>query len=177
MPPVTCSNPLRPDRANESSPRGVRALLHNKSGSIRPPECRLKIFSRFGQLEQSLNLEEVMEQASPTAAFTCLKPHQGRFDRAHLSFVLRYYFVLQKLQLHSPWPINDIFISELKAACRVAKASVENPVLEPKSQELVTVITARISGASTRPQDTALPQVRAGLICTERLQADMTTAW
>ncbi|KAJ4343926.1 hypothetical protein N0V95_006528 [Ascochyta clinopodiicola] len=111
----------------------VWALLHNKPGSSRSPEVRLKLFTRQGQLEGPIALEEAMEQAWPAAAFTSSKMKNARFDRAHLSAIMRYYFILQKIQLPSPWPISDIFIMELKSACRIAKANAEGNLLQPKS--------------------------------------------
>ena len=78
----------------ESSPSGVWALPHSKPDSSCPPECRLKIFSRRGEPEEPIALEEVMVQASPIAAFTCLKAQHGRFDPTHLSSVFRHYFIL-----------------------------------------------------------------------------------
>lgn len=152
-------------KQDKSSPRRVWALLHNKPGSSRPPEWRLKIFSRLDQLEGPITLDEAMEQASPMPAFTCLNSRHGRWDRAHLCSVLRYYFILQKLQLPSPWPISDVFICELKAACRVAKVHVEESVLKLKDQKAVTPVTARPPGASMRSQDPAPSRVTVSLSC------------
>ncbi|KAJ4335916.1 hypothetical protein N0V87_005772 [Didymella glomerata] len=94
-----------------------------------------------GQLKGHITLEEAMEKSSPMPAFTCVKSQHGRFDRAHLSSVLRYYFILQKVQLPTPWPISDIFVAELKAACKVAKANAEKSVLVHKSNKDVDAYT------------------------------------
>ena len=97
-----------------ATPREVWALLHSKPGSNRTPEVRMKIFSQQGELEGAITLDEALEQASPAAAFTCIRAQHDHFDRAHLSSVLRYYLILQKVQLSSSWPISDMMISELK---------------------------------------------------------------
>jgi len=131
---------------DKTPPKNAWALLHSKPGSSRPPECRLKIFSRTGQLEEPNTLEEAMEKASPMPAFTCLKPRHGRFDRGHLSSVLRYYFILQKLKLPTQCPISDMFVAELKAACKVAKTNAEESLLVQKSQIAIGTAAAQSSG-------------------------------
>jgi hypothetical protein len=109
----------------EKGSRNVWAWLHNKPGSNRTPEVRLKVFSRTGQPEEPIALQDAMEKATPMPAFTCLKPQDGRFDRTHLSSVLRYYFILQKVELPYQWPISDVFVDELRAACKVAEANAK----------------------------------------------------
>ncbi|KAL1643572.1 hypothetical protein SLS61_009200 [Didymella pomorum] len=109
----------------EKGSRNVWAWLHNKPGSNRTPEVRLKVFSRTGQPEEPIALQDAMEKATPLPAFTCLKPQDGRFDRTHLSSVLRYYFILQKVELPYQWPISDVFVAELRAACKVAEANAK----------------------------------------------------
>ncbi|KZM20144.1 hypothetical protein ST47_g8728 [Ascochyta rabiei] len=96
----------------------------------------MELFNRHGQLEGPIALEEAMEQASPVAAFTSSKTKNNRLDRAHLRAIMRYYFVLQKIQLPSPWPISDIFVLELKSACRIAKANAEGSPQELCAMEL-----------------------------------------
>jgi hypothetical protein len=152
--------------------RNVWALLHNEPGSSRPPECRLKIISQTGQLKGHITLEEAMEKSSAMPAFTCVKSQHGRFDRAHLSSVLRYYFILQKVQLPTPWPISDIFVAELKAACKVAKANAEKSVLVHKSNKVAGAAAAKSPGASTRLQVSALPPVCLSYLYPGALQAD-----
>lgn len=124
----------------KSSPREVWALLYSKPGSSRAPECQLRYFSSEGELEETIALEEAMEKVTLTAAFTCLKAQNGRFDRAHLSSVLGYYFILQMKELPSPWPISDLFVSDLKAACRMAQINAENdgPVSKSRQTDEVT---------------------------------------
>ena len=158
----------------EKGSRNVWALLHSKPGSHRPPEVRLKVFSRTGQLEEPIALEDAMEKATPMPAFTCLKPQDGRFDRAHLSSVMRYYFILQKVELPNQWPISDVFVAELKAACKVAKANAEERVLVQKSNKVVGTASAQSPGTPTRLQ-TSVPSVCPSLPYTGAIQADQLT--
>ncbi|KAH6622026.1 hypothetical protein C7974DRAFT_377651 [Boeremia exigua] len=120
-------------KRDRSSTRDVWALLHSKPGGRRPPEARLRLYSRDGHPEEPITLEEAIEQVSPTAAFACLQPKHGRFDRAHLRSVLGYYFVLQKLQIPSSWPMSERFVSDLRSACKVARANMEDEMLASKS--------------------------------------------
>lgn len=136
---------------DKSPPREIWALLHNKPGSSRPPKCRLKIFSSRGELGDPITLEEAMDAASPTAAFTCLKAPSGRLDRAHISSVLRYYFILQRVELPLPWPISEIFVFELKSACRIAKANAEDNALSSRGLKAGTTDEAQPSN-SMAPQ-------------------------
>lgn len=79
---------------HKSNPREIWAMLHNKPGSIRPPEVRLRFFSRQEEPEEPIRLENAIKQASPTAAFACLKSSIGLFSGPQVSAVLRYYFIL-----------------------------------------------------------------------------------
>lgn len=146
----------------KSTAREIWALLHNKPGSSRPPEVRLRYFSRQGEPEEPIRLEEASEQASPTAAFACVKAQNGFFDRPQLSAVLRYYFISQKIDLPSPWPISDIFVTDLKSACRAAKLNAERKVPQPVSLEAISNPRPRPGVAYTRSPQPVMPELNAG---------------
>ncbi len=101
----------------------------------------MKIFSRIGELEEPITLEEAMEYVTLHAALTCLRSRNGKLDRAQLSAVLRYYFMLQKLELPCTWPISEIFIAELRSACRVAKVNKEGRIVASKNPDAIKAAT------------------------------------
>ncbi|XP_014553003.1 hypothetical protein COCVIDRAFT_108804 [Bipolaris victoriae FI3] len=83
------------------------------------PGHRFNLFDRHGNLHSSITIEEAIRLTNAANAFKWLKKN-GTMDLTHLRAVIRYYFMVKKVNPPSPWPVDMRFTAELLAACEAA---------------------------------------------------------
>ncbi|KAJ5061125.1 hypothetical protein J3E74DRAFT_289966 [Bipolaris maydis] len=102
------------------------------------PGHRFNLFDRLGNLHSSITIEEAIRLTNAANAFKWLKKH-GTMDSNLLRAVIRYYFIVKKVNPPSPWPVDMRFTAELLAACKVAaKSTAAIPANEKKANKTKT---------------------------------------
>jgi hypothetical protein len=99
----------------------VWILLHKAQTAGHSPQQQFNLFDRHGEIVKHLNTEDAIQLSTYANAFKCLK-ESGSVARDRLRAVIKYYFMIKKVELPLPWPINTAFIEHLTAACRVARS-------------------------------------------------------
>lgn len=151
----------------------VWILLNKSSAEDRWPEHRFNIFDRTGRLLGGITVEDALRQSNPANAFKCLRPPGHiNIDIAHLRAVIKYYFMVKKVDPQMPWPVDARFASQLIAACNVARTFAEKAADNNQTEkEYEPVANARLP---RRPSFTA-PQATTTNIPTNPLRTGMTT--
>lgn len=99
------------------------------------PGHRFNVFDRHGNLHSSITIEEAIRLTNAANAFKWLKKN-GTMDLTHLRAVIRYYFMVKKVNPPSPWPVDMRFTAELLAACEVAaEFTTKEACVKQKTQE------------------------------------------
>ena len=87
---------------------------------IRPlngnPKKSNKRLCRLRNITGSISAQEAARQVSPAFAFQAMK-HHGSMDSAQFRAVIRCYFIAMRVDLPSSWPVDQVFVKDLTAAC------------------------------------------------------------
>lgn len=98
-------------------------------------DVRWAQFSQSGDFLSNTSISKVTQSGEPSAAFRCLRQKTGMAAKM-LRAVVRYYFIAKKVDLPSVWPVDEPFIKNLTAACRLAKANLDKEAGRVASQRL-----------------------------------------
>lgn len=89
-----------------------------------PPIQHFRRLSRHGEIIEPISAQDAIRQVVPASAFKIIKEN-GCMELNMVRIVIRYYFIAKKVALPSMWSIDNAFIKELTAACRLAKAKAD----------------------------------------------------
>lgn len=98
-------------------------------------DVRWAQFSQSGGFLSHTSISKVTQNGEPSAAFRCLRQKTGIATKM-LRAVVRYYFIAKKVDLPSVWSVDEPFIKDLTAACRLAKANLDKEAGRVASQGL-----------------------------------------
>ena len=103
------------------NPADVCILLHTSEDRSRSPEQRFNLFSRHGNLEGSIKVNDAIQSTTYASAFRCIQEGSG-INMDKLRAVIRYYFMAKGIKLPAVWALDAQFVDNLLAACRLARA-------------------------------------------------------
>ncbi|KAL6160027.1 hypothetical protein ACJBU6_01381 [Exserohilum turcicum] len=93
--------------------------------SERAPEQRFNVFDRHGNPVRGLSADDAVRQTAIAPAFRCLKK-EGVIEMLHLRAVIKYYFIVKRVNPPVPWRIDSHYIKALTAACNAARNHAES---------------------------------------------------
>jgi hypothetical protein len=102
----------------------VWILLYVGRMSSRAPEVRFRIFDRQDKAGRAIPMHEAIDNTKYAVAFKSLKGYAD-IDSTKLRAVINYFFIAKNVDVSYPWQFAHDFITDLTAACRIAKVNID----------------------------------------------------